>query len=418
MIVKNEVNLIEYFKNALKLLLMNIGRFFFKNKHINMFNLKTQHFYNSDYHTFFGYHDISPFDSENTFMLAHRLKVKKVCKTKQAIEIGYYDLNLNDKVFNKIDTTTSWSIQQGSRLRWFEKNGQKNIVYNKTIDEKHQTVFYNLNDKKKSILNYPLYDLDNKGEYGLTLDFTRLEKLRPGYRYNDILDLRFVHKEPKNDGIWLVSIENQKKKLLIKTHDVINFENTPSMSNAFHYFNHLLFSPDGKKFFFIHAWNDENGERFTRAFIYFIENAKFEKLLPNLHVSHCCWESNNTLIVTFGDYPNKTNYYRVNIYSKDLALIESNLLNKDGHPYINTNKNNIMITDTYPNRLSIQSLILSNSNKKSIKVISRFYHNHHLTGSYRCDLHPRLSYDSKLVSVDSSLKDVRSMCVIDISKFI
>ncbi len=397
---------------------MYLGEYLFKGKHINKYNLKTDHYYDPDFHTFFGYNDLCPIDSEKKFLLAGRFKNKNRQRLEQNLEVGYYDLTLNDKVFNKIDTTTSWSTQQGPRLRWFEKNGKKNIVYNTNINDSHKTVFYNLYNKKKNIINYPLYDLDNKGIYGLNLDFERLEKLRPGYGYNDIKNFKIIDKIPEEDGIWLISIKNQEKKLIVKISEVVEYENDLSMANSFHYLNHLLFSPDGKKFFFIHAWNDENGKRYTRAFVYFLESTKFEKLLPSFHVNHCCWESNDTLIVTFGDYPNNTHYYRVNIYTKNFERFESNLLNKDGHPYINANKNGIMITDTYPNRFSLQSLILANANKKRVEVISKFYHNHNLTGENRCDLHPRMSKDCKLVTVDTSFKEVKSICVIDISKIL
>ena len=40
------------------------------------------------------------------------------------------------------------------------------------------------------------------------------------------------------------------------------------MDNAYHYFNHVIWSPDSKKFFFLHLWLGKSGQRYARAFIW------------------------------------------------------------------------------------------------------------------------------------------------------
>jgi hypothetical protein len=102
---------------------------------------------------FFGYHDKTPFSGDNTKLLANQVGAsdKFLESEGQEMKIGFYDLSSekeqSDK-FNFIDTTTTWSWQQGCMLQWNPKKPNDEIVYNKMIDGKYGAVFFSLKEQK------------------------------------------------------------------------------------------------------------------------------------------------------------------------------------------------------------------------------------------------------------------------------
>ena len=83
-----------------------------------------------NHHVFFGYYDITPFNKNNTKLLA--IKTKKATKT--LAEIGYFCLSQPNK-FISLGSTKSWCWQQGARLRWFDEDSKNLISYNNIKDE-------------------------------------------------------------------------------------------------------------------------------------------------------------------------------------------------------------------------------------------------------------------------------------------
>ena len=41
---------------------------------------------------------------------------------------------------------------------------------------------------KKKLFQHPVYSVANNGKFALTLDFSRLHRLRPGYGYSNLPD--------------------------------------------------------------------------------------------------------------------------------------------------------------------------------------------------------------------------------------
>ena len=69
---------------------------------------------------FFGYYDLNPFSLDSSKVLAcvasdsnHPPRVN------QNLQVGYYDLEMQEKKFFKIGETSAWCWQQGCRLQWF-----------------------------------------------------------------------------------------------------------------------------------------------------------------------------------------------------------------------------------------------------------------------------------------------------------
>ena len=107
--------------------------------------------------------------------------------------------------------------------------------------------------KKKKIISKPIYDLSSDGLKGISLNFSRLGRLRPGYGYDLIKDVTNRLIIPKNDGIFLIDIIKNKSKLVVSFEQLNNlFPVDSKFDDCEQYFNHLSFNPSGNKFLFYH----------------------------------------------------------------------------------------------------------------------------------------------------------------------
>jgi hypothetical protein len=356
-------------------------------------------------HTFFGYFDKSPFSFDDTKLLFISTDYNKNLTTPELAYIGYFDLK--SKSYVEIDSTTTWCWQQGCRLMWYDKDL---IIYNKVVNDNYGSVLFDISKNKiVSKFNFPIYDINPCEKIVLSLNFSRLQYFRPGYGYSNFINSDDREKRNIKDGVFLCSLEDDKKKLLISFEKIINSDYKESMNNASHYINHLKFSPDGLTFIFYHIWVNDN-KRYTRIIYSDLKGNILNILDNNTFMSHDTFFDNNSLLVF-----TKTKlkgYHLYNLNNLNYKIL-SKQLNLDGHPsYLS--KNNF-ITDTYPNKFSrYQRLLLSIND--NITNVAKVYSPRIYNGEFRCDLHPRLNNSKDLVSIDIPFFSGRMMVIFKINK--
>ena len=57
-------------------------------------------------------------------------------------------------IMSELDETIAWSWEQGSRLQWLNKN---ELIYNISDNLGIKSCIYNIHNKHKKKLNYPIY---------------------------------------------------------------------------------------------------------------------------------------------------------------------------------------------------------------------------------------------------------------------
>jgi len=364
-------------------------------------------------HTFFGYYDKTPFSIDDKKILALTVNCKNnplnIKKTYKAT-IGYFKINAPEK-FYSIGKTSTWCWQQGCRLMWFPQDEKNFIIYNRLIDGNYGSVIQNINNKeiiKK--FNFPIYDINHNGTFALTLNFSRLQRLRPGYGYTNIEDKTANNPCPDDDGIWICNLNKNKKELIINLKMLGEHESEESMNGAHHYINHLCLNPEGNRFLFFHLWM-KDGKRYNRGITSDLDGKNFKILNNKGFVSHYCWKNNNEILI-FSSINQKAKYYLYTDLSDKVQSVTDGILNKDGHPTYLNNKESI-ITDTYPSKyLREQSLILFDKNK--LFNISKIFSPLNYAGEVRCDLHPRISRNNRFICIDVPFSKGRQIVVFDI----
>lgn len=398
------MKILSYIIRKLRILIYFLGSYSQKFK----INNAKYRFTDKNNHIFFGYYDISPFNLSDTILLACSVPINK-SKNILPMKLGYFNLKLETPLFNEFAETYTWCWQMGARLRWDKQN--EDYVYYNTLKENK---FISL---KKNIFNgqlideYPLsfYDISNDNKFGVTLDFTRLQRLRPGYGYSNFKDKSLNDKAPMNNGISMYNFITKKEKLLVSLFEISNIKPDDSMTNAEHYFNHLSFSPKSNYFLFFHLWFN-NKKRYSRLFIYDMVSTKYYLISKNI-VSHYSWRTENELLITETD---KEGFkYRIYDLKNNInSIIGKNILTQDGHPSFSSYEN--IITDTYPNIFGKQKLISYDLSNQKIKQLASLYSPPEYSGEHKCDLHPRLSNKNNKICVDSSLAGKREIFIFNI----
>jgi len=392
-------------KSILHGLMIILGKRNYINSNQNYQILQSKHL-----HTFFGYYDKTPFSKNGKIILAMVTdkKIGSINKPSLA-QIGYFNFSRPTE-FISVGETTTWCWQLGARLMWFG-DSQNKIIYNKIINDGYGSVIQRINDKsiiKK--LNFPIYDVDKNFEYGLSLNFSRLGRLRPGYGYVNFPDDTNEQSYMCDDGIWRCDFKNNKKDLIIDLQSIVNFKFPHNPKNIEHYINHLSINPSGDRFLFYHVYNYK-GQRLTRGITADLNGNKLYLLNEGRTISHYSWKSDNELLIT-GQGRNGFGYYLIRDKSNKINQIAEGLLNKDGHPSFISNSG--IITDTYPQPIFNEQELLTYDSKNKLKTIAQIHSSFNLKGEYKCDLHPRVNFNNNKVAVDFCTKNRRKIAVFNI----
>ena len=388
-------------KSILDILLEFIRKYIFtKTIKINL-NYKI---YQTRYkNTFFGYYDRTPFNHKNTKLLAMATECDDILISAKEAVVGYFDMHT--KKYNKIDETTTWCWQQGCRMMWWN---HECFIYNKVVDNNYGCVVYDVKKEKQIMkFNFPIYDKTSDNRYALSLNFSRLQYFRPGYGYCNFLKEEDKQKVLKNDGVYLCSFENNTKNLLISLSKIISIQSDDRMIDADHYINHLKFAPDDKTFLFYHIWH-KNNKRYTRAIFANIKGEILKVIDNKTFMSHYTFKNSNEVLIF-----TKTNQNGYHLYNlkEDTYKIIYNQLQEDGHPNIFKNQN--ILTDSYPNKFTREQKVML-FNENNLITLVKIYSPLRYFGEFRCDLHPRVSYDEKLVSVDFPTFNGRKIMVLEL----
>ncbi|MFW5886675.1 MAG: hypothetical protein ACOCUL_02855 [Bacteroidota bacterium] len=369
-------------------------------------------------HVFFGYYDMSPFNNDDTKVLAvktnHPLKTPAISSY---IKIGYFEVGHNiasRSTFIEVGESKAWCWQQGSRLQWYPRAKQsENIFYNTVENDKYIGVVQNILSKEILFKTpIPLYDISNDGTKGLSLNFSRLQRLRPGYGYTSLPDLTVNENIPQDEGVFGYDFTTKKHRLLVSFDDILKVGNLPPGWHEYqHYINHLSFNPSGTEFMFLHLFV-HNSKRLSRLLVSKADGTNLRVLNDISKVSHYAWKDDNYLLCfSQSDENTPMRYVEYNIHTGDRNELAPNILTKDGHPtYINSNT--VLMTDTYPNIFGYQCLILFDTVKNKFKKKMYFHRSFKFNGEVRTDLHPRTNISEDMICIDDEYKGYKAMKVI------
>lgn len=355
---------------------------------------------------FFGYYDKSPWDMSGRYVLC--MKARKTWDNVAPAE--KMDILLLDTFTSSskvLATTHSWNVQQGCMAQWIGPEFDKEIIYNDFRNGRYCSVIVNVCNGEERELPLPIYALNEQGTYALSLDFSRLHRLRPGYGYSNLDDETKNEKIPKGTCVWKLDLQTGEISEVLTYEQVLRFEPEASMAQSEHKVNHIMINPDGTRFMVMHRWY-EGKEKHTRLLTCNVDGSDMF-CLNREDVSHCCWKDNNK-ILAYSQVKGKYGYY---LYEDQTNRVKQQWkdLERDGHPSYSP-KGDWGITDTYPDRARIAKIYLIND--EEYKVLAQVYAPFKYDNETRCDLHPRWSRDGKKICFDSVFEGKRGLYVVEV----
>lgn len=365
----------------------------------------------------FGYYDKYQFSPDNRYVLGNQVDFEHRSPTPDdVIQVGMVDLQDGDK-WIELGETRAWNWQQGCMLQWVPGTGST-VMWNDRVDGQFVCHLVDIKSGKKRTLPHPVYNVSPDGNWGIAPDFRRLNDCRPGYGYAGIPDPNADKLVPEDAGIWKIDMETGDSKLIIPFSEAAAFPYEPGYSQgAKHWFNHLLFSPDGSRFIFLHRWRgDKEGKGFTtRLFTAKADGTDLFVLDPLGKTSHFVWRDPQSVFAWAFHPSHGERFYLFEDKTRNVTVVGPDKMPVNGHnTYLPNHKNEWVLNDCYPDKARLQTPYLYHIPTDRRVNLGHFYSPAFYTGEWRCDNHPRASRDGKQVCIDSPHEHGRQMYVIEV----
>ena len=364
---------------------------------------------------FFGYYDKSPWDITDRYMLCMKANdTWSDVSPKEESEILLIDTQESNKV-KVLAKTRSWNVQQSCMLQWLGPDYSSRILYNDFRDGKYCSVILNIESGEEKVIPAAVYSVSADGTFALTLDFSRLYNMRPGYGYYNEKEETEGVALPDTTAIWRVDLVSGEVTPVLKYTDFANFEPRSEMKEegSVHKVNHIMLSPNGKRFMVLYRWF--NGQRkYTRLVTCNVDGTDMYVLSDDDMVSHCFWKNNSAILAFENKKDGGPGYYLMKDKTQKYIHCWPQFSN-DGHPSYSPD-GSLIVTDSYPDRARVASINLMDGDekKKENTTIVRVFAPFKYDNDTRCDLHPRWNHAGDKICFDSIFEGHRGLYVVDV----
>ncbi len=366
-------------------------------------------------HHWFSYYDKLQFDPSGRRVLSMEVDFEHRSPTPDdSIRLGYVDLADNDRWVD-LDQSNAWGWQQGCMLQWLP-GSESEVIFNDREDGHYVSRILDVDSGKKRTIPHPIYAVSPDGKTAVTCDFRRIQDVRPGYGYAGFPDPFADELAPQDSGILASRPRHRRIEAdSVAGRDQRDGRDPKAEPGIKHYFNHLLVSPDGKRFIALHRWRYPAGNRLTRMITANLDGSDVRLVDTNGLTSHFIWRD-PTHILAFSEQPSHgRGFYLFGDGSDKIEAIGPEVMQQDGHcTYLPGNE--WILNDTYPDEERLQHVYLYHVPTGEKTEIAAVRSPEAYTGEWRCDTHPRSSRDGMLVCFDSPHGDQgRQLHLVDIS---
>ncbi len=376
------------------------------------------------YH-WFGYYDKLQFDPAGRYVLGMEVGFEdRSPRPDDVIKVGMVDLHDNDR-WIELGETRAWNWQQGCMLQW-RPGSDSEVVWNDREDGRFVCRIMDVRTRRTRTAPFPIYTLSPDGRTAMSTDFPRINDMRPGYGYAGIGDSRKDVPAPKDSGIFRIDLDTGAVDLVISMHDMPAIPYPGGdIADKKHYFNHLLFSPDGSRFIFLNRWrinefraSNPTTPFDTRMLTAAPDGSDIRVVDDSGYTSHFIWRDPEHILAwtKLSSHGDRFYLFRDD-GSRRGEAVGPEVMTRNGHcSYLPGNE--WILNDSYPDENRLQSVYLYHAATGRRLPLGNFYMHPKYRFDWECrvDTHPRFSPDGRFVCIDSPHDGAgRQMYLLDIS---
>ena len=380
-------------------------------------------------HHWFGYYDKLEFDPTNRFVLSNEVNFEhRTPDEHDDIAVGMVDTAQGDR-WIELGRSNAWGWQQGCMLQW-RPGSASEVVWNDREGDRHVCRVLDTKSGASRTLPRPIYSLSPDGRWAITADFSRIQRMRPGYGYVGLADRFAQELAPEGSGVWRMNMDSGETELIFPLAEAAAIPyKGGSLADKWSWFNHLLISPDSSRFIVLHRWRENSGGDdpqptgpfTTRMFTVAMDGSDRYVLDPSGNTSHFVWRDPEHICAWTKPEGRTAAFYLFRDQSEEIEVVGEGVMTENGHnTYVNGTDNEWILNDTYPDKLTREQkpyLYHVPSNRKV--ELGRFRSPPEYVGEWRCDTHPRSSNDGRTVAIDSPhTGEGRQVHLIDVSGII
>ncbi len=377
-------------------------------------------------HHWFGYYDKLQFDPSDRFVLGNEVAFEhRTPAADDAVRVGMVDL-VDGDAWIELGESRAWCWQQGCMLQW-RPGSAREVLWNDRVDGRFVCRVRDVEAARERTLPSPIYAVSPDGRFGLSVDFARLQVMRPGYGYVGVEDPHGDELAPKDGGVVRVDLDSGARELVLSLADIAAIPHQGErLTGVWHYFNHVLISPDAQRFVVLHRWRaldpktgrPRGGFR-TRMITAATDGGAVYVLNPAGLVSHFIWRDPEHVCMWTKPEGQPPGFYLYEDQARAVRPVGRGVMTRDGHNTYLPGRPSWILCDTYPDRQRRQRPYLLHVPTGKKHELGAFHLPPSYRGEWRCDLHPRASNDGRLVCIDSPhLGGGRQMHVVDVSAIV
>ena len=366
----------------------------------------------------FGYYDKWQFDPSDRYALGMEVDFEgRSPRPEDEIALGLIDLQDGDR-WSEIGRTQAWCWQQGCMLQW-RPGSAREVVWNAREGDAFVCRVLDVDSGRSRTLPRAVYSLSPDGKTAVCADFRRIQDMRPGYGYAGLPDPNAGVLAPDDVGIWAQDMDTGASELIVSVAQIAALPYPHGdLSAAKHYFNHLLFSPDGTRFIFLHRWRFGDGPFHTRMLTAALDGTDVRVVDDYGKTSHFIWRDPAHILAWSWHPSAESAFYLYGDGDGQVQPVGQGAMRVNGHcTYLPGGR--WVLNDTYPlGEARTQELYLYDVASDRRVELGALTAPAEYTDEWRCDLHPRANRAGTQVMVDSAHAGGRQMYLLDVSEIL
>jgi len=341
----------------------------------------------------FGYYDKLQFDPTGRYVLGMEVDFEgRSPRPDDVIRIGMIDLKADDR-WIELGTSSAWSWQQGCMLQW-RPGSKSEILYNDRAGDHYVCRILDVFTRRLRTIDHPIYAVSPNGKVAVSADFRRIQDMRQGYGYAGLADPYRDESAPKDSGIFRIDLETGESKLIVSLAEIAKVPyqmNPQDVLRGKHWFNHLLFAPDGKRFIFLNRWRVKTRDGYsgyrTRMFTAAVDGSDIRLVDGYGKTSHFIWRDPEHILAWAWHPSDGNKFYLYEDGTGKVEVVGKGVMKRNGHcTYLPGNE--WILNDTYPTGAGrLQNVYLYHVAQNRKVPLGAFHSPKAYTGQWRCDTH-------------------------------